>query len=203
MTIYNLFQPKLFRWAENSCEDLMESTKRDPFSAEFSKTEKSCQVALLQLEVTAGHPTLDGPQKAEPSHTNSMSVVFLRTKVNFVFPGEAGSPSCRNHVTYYIGGIWAERAPVLMGSSAPFRERKGDFEKRQKKKSIDSTICSQSLELQRDPRKFHRKVYLQSVTLGVIYRSEKTWGPEFLKFPMNKVCLWRKQMANDLLVTDK
>ena len=77
---------------------------------------------------------MDGPQKAEPSHTNSMSVVFLRTKINFVFPGEAGSPSCRNHVTYYIGGIWAERAPVLMGSSAPFRERKGDFEKRQKKK---------------------------------------------------------------------
>ena len=76
---------------------------------------------------------MDGPQKAEPSHTNSMSVVFLRTKINFVFPGEAGSPSCRNHVTYYIGGIWAERAPVLMGSSAPFRERKGDFEKRQKK----------------------------------------------------------------------
>ena len=99
-------------------------------------------MALVSLEVTAGHPTLDVPRKAEPPHTNSMSVVFLRTKVNLVFPGEAGSPSCRNHVTRYIGGIWAERAPVLRGSSAPFRERKQDCEKRQKKESTDSTICS-------------------------------------------------------------
>ena len=56
--------------------------------------------------------------------------------------------------------------------------------------------------LQRDPRKFHGKVYLQSGSLSVIYRSEKSLGPEFLKFPMKKVSLWRKQMANSLLVTE-
>lgn len=55
--------------------------------------------------------------------------------------------------------------------------------------------------LQRDPGKFHGNVYLPSVSLSVIHISEKSLGPEFLKFPMKKGSPGRKHMANSLLVT--
>lgn len=130
-------------------------------------------------------------------------MVFLRTNVHTVFPGAAGSVYCINRVTYYTWDIWADTAPVLMGSAAPFGERKPNTEKKQKKEAMGwhhlliEPRRGQML-LQRDPRKLSW-VCSQCKSNCHLQKWERL-GPECLKSPVKKVSLWRKQMANSLLV---
>lgn len=109
--------------------DLMESIqKRSPCSRIFQD------------------PALDGWHKAAGSHTCQQDSAFPGQIALRASGGRAGSLYYIRCVTYYRQGSDEERAPVFMDSPVSFRERKGNFEKRQKKKSMDGTVCSLSLE---------------------------------------------------------
>lgn len=128
---------------------------------------------------------------------------FSLGQTHTLFPGAAGSVCCINRVTYYTWDIWADTAPVLLGSSAPFGERKPNTEKKQKKEAMGwhhlliEPRRGQML-LQRDPRKLSW-VCSQCQSNSHLQKWERL-GPECLKSPVKKVPLWRKQMANSLLV---
>lgn len=118
--------------------DLIENTqKRSPFGRILQAPEiTECGSCLASPQ--APHRLRDSP--------SAWHVVVSSGQRHAAFPAAAGSLSCINRVPCYIGEILVETVPVLLDSSALFRERKGHFVKRQKKEFTDSTICSESLQ---------------------------------------------------------
>lgn len=119
MTIYNLFQPKLFRWTGNSRADLTETTpKRSLFGRNLQDWEITGGGSCL-AGVVCGPSPLDGRQRTAQSH---MSLVFPRTNAHCVCQVAAGSLCCRARIMDYIRAYWAETACSLWGKEGELGE---------------------------------------------------------------------------------
>lgn len=122
---------------------------------------------------------LEGGQKAAWSHTCQQDTGFPKT--NHTLGSQEQQDPCVVHIVLHATNEAQVKRPHLSSWVHQFPSEKG---REISRKSMDGTTCSQNLEgskcyFKGVPENFYGEGYIQSVSLSVIYRSEKCWDPNF------------------------